>query len=143
MVIQTTGRVRSGRPDGNGRTSGQGKFCNIFCSRAISAIIFCLLFLHHFSFHFVIYAPIFILYYFIMNWVLSKFPFCIIWKVSISHFWPNFKNFFNCAIWNFEMILKILFEKYFSKLLIFYLIFYVHHLFLKIIFFKRFSKKGY
>ena len=93
-----------------------------------------------------LHVSIFIWYKFVMNWVFSKFPkhkILHIWRVSNLHLWPDFKNFFNYAIWNFEMILKILFEKYFSKIPIFYLIFYVHLLCLKIAFFKRFFKKEY
>ena len=64
-----------------------------------------------------------------------------IWKNSNLYLWPEFKNLFNYTIWNFEMILKIQFWKTFSKLPISYLIFYVHHLFLKIAFFERFFKR--
>ena len=72
----------------------------------------------------------------------SKHMILHIWKVFNLYLWPEFKNLFNYTIWNFKMILKILFEKIFLKLPISYLIFYVHHLFLKIAFFKRFSKNG-
>ena len=65
-----------------------------------------------------LYVSLFIWFITVMNLVCSKFSKHVIfhiWKVSNLHLWPEFKNFFNYAIWNFEMILKILFEKYFQN----------------------------
>ena len=46
--------------------------------------------------------------------VFKTLWFCIFENFLIYIFDPNLKTFFNYTIWNFEMILKILFEKYFQ-----------------------------
>ena len=69
--------------------------------------------------------------------VFKTFDFAYLKSFLIYTYDPILKTFSIMSFENFEMILKILFEKYFSKLPIFY----VHHLFLKIEFFKNFPKR--
>ena len=133
-------------PDIFGRTSGHGVFTMNFVFGPYLKISVSMCFCIYFDFISWLCAYMFIWFMLVKILVFSKFSkhmILHIWKVFNLYLWPEFKNLFNYTIWNFEMILKILFEKIFSKLPISYLIFYVHHLFLKIAFFKRFSKKGY
>ena len=145
-AIYYPGSVMTGRPDGFGRTSGSGIFTIkiVFLPYLQISVImrFCIIFHSNFW----LYVSLFIWFITVVNLVCPKFSKHVIlhiWKVSNLHLWPEFKNFFNYAIWNFEMIFENSIWKIFSKLPIFYLIFYVHYLLLKIAFFKRFSKKGY
>ncbi len=110
--------VMTGRPDRFGRTSGQGVFTMNFVFGPYLKISVSMCFCIYFDFVSWLCAYMFTWFIFVKILVASKFPKHIILhfeKVSIFRPLTQFQNFFNYAIWNFEMILKILFEKYFQN----------------------------